>query len=209
MQYRNLFKAVPIAVLLTPVLSGCEIKTLYEVRLSDLNEANTTREFRRNRFSLFAVPSPGTDVVFLTLIASAEPRPNPEWTWSEFGNWPQARRDATFSDWFDRVYLDVSVSGNPECPLQIQHFDHRKSAQQFLYANWLREVQPVHRFAEGTKGMLIEFPVDQCFAAGGSEDADYAWVVADVRVHDGELLDTVRIGYRIEPRESFVDWWLF
>lgn len=208
MQCRNLLKKARFLILLTPAMAGCEVEELYAVRLSDLSEANTEREFPRNDFVLFAAPALGTDVATLTLIASAEPPPNHDWRWGEFGNWPQARRDAAFSDWWDRTYLEVSVSGGPECPLEVQRFDHREHAQQDLYANWLSDVTPVGRFPVGSKGVSIGFPVEQCLAAR-SEDTDYAWLVADVRDSDGELFDTVRIAYRIELYDTFVDWWFF
>jgi hypothetical protein len=209
MQCRDLPKIVPFLALLTALLSGCEVKNLYAVRLSDLREANTEQEFRRDHFRLFAAPALGPEVVTLTLIASAEPPPERDWTWGEFGSWPQARRDAAFSDWFDRTYLEVSVSGGPECPLKIQKFDHRASAQQALHANWMSDIKPVGRFPGGSKGISIGFPVEQCLDAADSEDTDYAWIVADVRDSHGELLDTVRIAYRIELHDSFVDSRLF
>ena len=110
------------------MLLGCEVKTLYEVRLSDLSKANIAQEYRRNNFTLHVMPSPGTENVGLTFIAPAEPRPDPDWTWNEFASWLQTRRAAAFSDWFDQVYLDVSASGNQGCPLRIQEFDHRETA---------------------------------------------------------------------------------
>ena len=202
-------RGLSVLVLFPLFVSGCEVESLYEVRLSDLSEANTAQEFQRDEFLLFVSPSPGTDLVALTLIAAAEPRPDPDWTWNEFVNWPLARRDATFSDWYDRVYLDVSVSIDPQCPPQVQQFDHRNNAQEFLLGTWRTGVEPIHRFAEGAKGIFVEFPVEDCSALFNEDDRNYAWVVADVSDPDGELLDTVRIGYRIELRETFVDWWVF
>lgn len=206
---RGLLTFFQFIILFTLFLSGCEVERLYEVRLSDLSEANTGQEFRRDGFLLTASPSPGTDFVALTLIAAAEPRPQPDWTWDEFGNWPQARRDAAFSDWFDHVYLDVSVSSDPKCSPQVQQFDQRKNAQEVLLGAWRSGVRPVGRFREGAKGIFVEFPVENCSALFSEDDTNYAWVIADVRGPDGELLDTVRIGYRIELRETFVDWWIF
>ena len=145
----------------------------------------------------------------MTLIASAEPRPDHDWKWSEFGNWPQARRDAVFSDWFDRTYLDVSIAGDSRCPLQIQRFDHRDDAQQALYGIGMSDVKPVGRYPGGSKGVLVGFPVEQCYEPTSEEDMKFVWLVADVRASNGKLLDTVRFRYRIELRESFVDWWLF
>lgn len=209
MQRCNIFKSLAFLILLAPTLLGCEVKTLYEVRLSGLSEANTAKEYRRNIFTLHVLPSPGTENVGLTLIAPAEPRPDPDWTWNEFGNWPQTRRAAAFSDWFDRVYLDISASGTQRCPLRIQQFDHRETAQDAFYGSWLNNLEPLHKFAEGSKGAFVELPVEQCYSTTDPAHTNQAWLVAAVRDGNGKLLDTVRIEYRIEARESFVEWWIF
>lgn len=149
----------------------------------------------------------------LVLLAPAEPRPDPDWTWNEFGNWPQTRRAAAFSDWFDRVYLDVSASGTQGCPLRIQHFDHRETAQDAFYGSWLNNLEPLYKFAEGSKGAFVELPVEQCYSTTDPAHTNQAWLVAAVRDGNGKLLDTVRIEHRIEhrieARESFVEWWIF
>lgn len=209
MQLCSTSKLLSFLILLTPILFGCDVKTIYEVRLSDLAAANTAKEYRRNHITLHVFPSPGTENVGVTLIAAADPRPDPDWTWSEFGNWPQTRRDAAFSEWFDRVYLDVSASGTQGCPLRIQQFDHREAAQDAFYGSWLNDLKPPHKFAEGSKGVLVELPVERCYAPTNPGHTNPAWLTAAVRDGNGKLLDTVRIEYRIELRESFVDWWAF
>jgi hypothetical protein len=199
--------------------SGCEIGRLYETNVFGLSDIGKFKGIPKGGYALFPMPSPGTEAAAITLVAQASNRPVPSWTWDEFENWSVQKRNEAYGEYFDQVYLYLDVSHESSCPIRVERFDHRESAQQNEYSMWRSDVEvyerfvkgeeSIFRFSEGTRGLFVEFPIADCENLLDAQPGELATLIVLVRDNDGEVLDEIQVSFDLRLRETFVDYWFF
>jgi len=143
-------------------ISGCEVQTLYEIQLPELAMESGEGVIRKDGFTLYLSNSNSEDAPGITVIAYAD-SVIPTWDWEEFQSWPADKRATVFGTYYDEKYLSLNVSHEVGCPLQVEKFDHRESAQETDYGQWLHKVVPdEYAYSISPKGLIISVPVRQC-----------------------------------------------
>lgn len=117
---------------------------------------------RKDGFTLYLAKSYSEDAPGITVIAYAD-NVIPTWDWEEFRSWPSEKRAAVFGTYYDQKYLALNASHEVGCPLQVEKFDHRESAQETDYGQWLHKVVPdKDAYSVSPKGLIVSVPVHQC-----------------------------------------------
>ena len=89
-----------------------------------------------------------------------------------------------------QTLYEVQLRG---CRLSVERFDHRESAQEVAYGQWLHNIEPENdAFYDYPKGLLITIPIHECessLAQPKSKPLSLTIIVAD------------RLGAEVEPIE--------
>lgn len=147
---------------------------------------------RKEGFTLYLVKSDSEEAPGITVFAQVD-IVTPKWDWEEFRNWSADKRALVFGTYYDKRYPSLNFSYQSGCRLSVERFDHRESAQEVAYGQWLHNIEPEKdAFYDYPKGLLITIPIRECessLAQPKSKPLLLTIIVAD------------RLGTELEPIE--------
>ena len=186
-------------------LAGCELNVSYRANLVGLPAEGHYSVVRGDEFDLYLAPSPSTDAPAITLLAVATDRPEITWDWEEFQSWPADEQKRVYGEYYERFYFAPSVTSSDACPIRVEAFDHRESAQEWDYSAWLRPGLD-RLFDDSSKGLVVKIPLEFCDRTSGSSAGSPETLVVVVRDRDGETLDTIEVAFSIDGHDKYVEW---
>jgi len=109
---------------------------MYDIQLPEFAKDGYWTVIRKDSYALYLSSHGSEEAPGITLIAQIDDL-YPTWDWEEFQDWSPEKRTAVFGDFYDNRYPSVNVSYQGACSLQVESFEHRESAQELAYGQWL------------------------------------------------------------------------
>lgn len=178
---------------------------MYGVELAVTPGNSIWHSIQRGGYTLFLTTSNHDEVPGFYLVALLNDQPDPPWDWEEFQTWSAEKKAHTYGQYFDRIFLNVSVRHQSKCSYQVTSFDNRDRAQKQAYSRWL-DRQPMRDRLDGpTKGLFVQIPVSECsFLLNQTATTLQALTVAVARERtEGD--DEIEIRFRIEVIDTWLD----
>ena len=196
-----------IIALLAALTSGCEIQTLYEVRPSDLDVNQGRTVIRKDNVSLHLTMSNSTDTPGIALFAAVEGL-EPTWDWEEFQDWPEEQQRSTFGAYYDRKHPSFDISFQSACPLRLERFEHRESAQEMAYGRWLHDIEPANgEFYDAPRGQTVLIPIEACDTDLDKLRSDPQLLVVSFTDTGIEGVESIQIEFRIGTVGTWLKVW--
>lgn len=185
---------------------GCEVRSLYGIELVDFDEAQFWQVIEKRDYSLYLGVAASPEAPGITLVAISNDAPaEPQWDWREYESWSPEKKASTFSSFYDRKYLDLSVSHTLPCPLIAEGFDHRESAQEAAYGQWMHEL-PSDIIGLNPKGVSIRVPVDNCDRRSKSPAGDVEEITITVDSGSVEKDQQLRVRFQVYLVDKELHW---
>ena len=196
-----------VITLLAALASGCELQTLYEVQLSDLDVNQGRTVIRQDNASLHLAMSNSTDAPAITMFAAVEGL-EPTWDWEEFQDWPEEQQKSAFGAYYDRKHPSFDIAFQGACPLQVKRFDHRESAQEMAYGRWLHNMEPANdEFYDLPKGQTVSVPIGACETALDELRSEAQLLVVSFADAGIEDVESIEIEFRIGKVGTWLKVW--
>lgn len=187
-------------------LAGCEVESMYGIELVDSDEAESRMVIEKSDFTLYALVGNHPEAPGITLIAISSDWPaEPQWDWEEFQSWPPDRQSTTFGSFYDQKYRELSVSHSLECPLPVESFDHRESAQEVAYGRWLHDLSS-DEIGLHPKGIMVDVPIGSCDRRANSPAGAIEEFTVTVHGGPAEEDKQVEIRFRTYLVEKYIQW---
>lgn len=201
------FTRLSVIALFAVLASGCEVQTLYEVQLSDLAVDQGTTVIRKDNASLHLSLSNSTDAPAITLIAAVDDL-EPTWDWEEFRGWPEEEQRSVFGAYYDRKYPSFDISFQSVCPLLVERFDHRESAQEMTYGRWLHNIEPANDgFYDLPRGQTVSVPIEACETTLDELRSEAQLLVVSFADAGIEDVESIEIEFRIGKVGTWLKVW--
>lgn len=178
-------------------LASCEIEGLYGVELAGAPDNTGRRNIQKDGYTLFLVSSNHTEVPGFYVVAQATEVPDPRWHWDEFQYWPAEKKMQAYGQYFDQLFLDVSVRFQSECPYQVVSVDHRESALEGFLGRGLTERDLRDLIRGPVKGLFIQIPVSDCAYLLDEPETSLEKISIVVARENNESDDETEIRFRL------------
>lgn len=122
----------------------------------------------------------------------------PTWDWEQFQNWSTEKKTLVFGAYYDKKYPPLNVSYENVCRLEVERFDHRKSAQEVAYGRWLHNIEPeTEAFHDHPKGLLVSIPIHECESSLAQRESNTLPLTISVAGRLGAEPESIEIQIRV------------
>lgn len=205
-QRRSRLRQIIVLGLLVFTVLGCEVRSLYGIELVDFDEGELRKVVQRSDYSLYLLVANNPETPGITMIALSNDRPtDPSWDWEEFQSWPPDKKASVFGSFYDQKYRDLSVLHESTCPIRLENFDQRGSAQEVAYGRWLHGM-PSDVIGQHPKGVSVGVPVANCdkrLTLPAGEVEELTVIVDSGR---GEEAKQIRVRFRVYLVDTGIHW---
>jgi hypothetical protein len=206
--FASFWRLVVAACLYIFALPGCEVRSLYGIELVDFDEARPWQVIEKSNYSVYVAVAASPDAPGMTLVAISNDAPaGPQWDWEEYESWSPGKKASMFSSFYDQKYFDLRVSHTSTCMLTAEGFEHRESAEEAAYGQWLHDL-PSDIIGLHPKGVSIRAPVANCDGRSKSPAGDIEELTISV---DGGIVDEdqqLQVRFRVYLVDKAIHWLL-
>ena len=179
---------------------------MYGIELIGFDEANFEKVIKTGDFSLYAVAGNHVEAPGISLVALSNDWPaEPQWDWEEFQSWSPDKQASVFGSFYDQKYRDLSISNASTCPITVESFDGRESAQDAAYGRWLHNL-PSDVIGIAPKGIVVGAPIASCEQRAKLPAGDIEQITVIVDSAGAEKAQQVEVRFRVYLVEERLHW---